>query len=100
VNTVALLWFVQTSLEGRIVVTEGLTMCINTVVGEHWELGKNGGKGKKNSPLFLPGFDIDTRKTHGLEDRHTLMLMRQSKARDRRGQHTRLEAKERKWSRS
>jgi len=53
VNTVALLWFVQTSLAERIVVTEGLTMCINTVMGEHWELGKNGGKGKKRMP-FIP----------------------------------------------
>jgi hypothetical protein len=42
----ALLWFVQTSLEGGIVVTEGLTMCINIVVGEHWELGTNDGKGE------------------------------------------------------
>jgi hypothetical protein len=29
------------------------------------------GREKKGCPLFLPGIDIDTRKTHGLEDRHT-----------------------------
>ena len=59
------------SLEGIIVVTEGLTMYINTVVREHWELGKNDGKGKERSSLFLLGIDIDTRKTHAVEDRHT-----------------------------
>jgi hypothetical protein len=53
VNRVALLWFVQTSLEESIVVTEGLRTCINTVVGEHCELGKNGSKREEKIPLFL-----------------------------------------------
>jgi hypothetical protein len=41
------------SLEGRIVGIEGLTIYINSVVGGHWELGKNDGKGKERI-LFIP----------------------------------------------
>jgi hypothetical protein len=73
------------SLEGRIVVTEGLTMYINAVVGEHWELGKMMARGKRGSSLFLLGIDIDTRKTHAVEDRHTHVDGRHGNARDWRG---------------
>jgi hypothetical protein len=50
-------------------------MCINTMVGEHRELGKNGSKRQEEIPFIPTKNDTDKRKTRAVEDRHKLMLM-------------------------